>query len=195
MGETLRVGAQPRWVDMLVAVGIACLFLVLVASRIEAPVTSSELRWSAPFGEGEASITGVMEMGVLTTEYRPEPDGVWIGDAESFWSLAPTPGTHDSLILSFVAPEWLSAAAELVVRAVPARLASPLANDPVLATVQIEPGTSGVLSVDLTATPVSDGQVFLSMTCSPAEYPPGGADMRTLCAKLVRIQLVTEAIP
>jgi len=33
------------------------------------------------------------------------------------------------------------------------------------------------------------------MTCSPAEYPPGGADMRTLCAKLVRIQLVTEAIP
>ena len=195
MGETLKVGDQRRWVDMLLAVGIACFFMVLVASRMEAPSTSSELRWSAPFNEGEASIAGIMEMGVLTTEYRPEPDGVWIGDVESFWSLAPTPGKHESLILSFVAPEWLPAAAELVVRAAPAWLASPLANDPVLATVQIEPGTSGVLSVDLTATPVSDGRVFLSMTCSPAKYPPGGADTRTLCAKLVRIQLATEATP
>lgn len=193
MGEQVRGSAQPRWLDLAAAIGITCLFLLVAGSRIEAPRTSSELMWSAPFGEGEVSVARLMEMGVLTTEYRPEPDGVWVGDGESFWSLAPASGAHESLVLTFVAPDWRSTAADLALRLAPARLASPTANDPVLASVQIAPGAAGVMSIDMTASSVGNGQMFLSMTCFPAEYLPDSDDMRALCAKLVHVQLATES--
>jgi hypothetical protein len=175
------------------AIGITCVFLLAAGSRIEAPRTSSELRWSAPFGEGEVSVARLMEMGVLTAEYRPEPDGVWVGDGESFWSLAPVSGAHDSLVLTFITPDWRSADAQLAVRLAPAWLASPTTNDPVLATVQFAPGSSGVIAIDLSALPVGDGRLFMAMVCSPAERPLDSADTRALCAKLVHVQRVTEA--
>ena len=193
MVERVKGRAELKWLDFVFAIGITCLFLFVVGSRIDAPRTSSELRWSTPFGEGEVSVARMMEMGVLTTEYRPEPDGVWVGDGESFWSLAPAREAHEFLVLTFVAPDWRSTDAKLAVRLTPARLASPTANDPVLATVQIAPGAAGVMTIDVTASSVGDGQMFLSMTCFPAEYLPDSNDTRALCAKLVHVQLATES--
>jgi len=193
VGERVRGNAPRRGLDLAVAIGITCVFLFVVGSRIDAPRTSSELRWSAPFGEGEVSVARLMEMGVLTTEYRPEPDGVWVGGGESFWSLVPDSGAHDSLVLTFVVPDWRSTAADLVLRLAPAWLASVPTSDPMLASVNIAPGSSGVMAIDLSALPVADGRLFMAMVCSPAERLLDSADTRALCAKLVHVQLVTES--